>query len=73
MKNIAASNRDRLLALSKESGVDFVALLIRFATDRLLYRLSMSVFAAALACRSTGWFQSSLEVAEGLVSRTELI
>ncbi|MDP9175716.1 MAG: nucleotidyl transferase AbiEii/AbiGii toxin family protein [Planctomycetota bacterium] len=41
--NIAASVRQRLLNLSKASGVDYNQLLIRYAIERLLYRLSRSV------------------------------
>jgi predicted nucleotidyltransferase component of viral defense system len=40
--NIAASVRQRLLNLSKASGVDYNQLLIRYAIERLLYRLSRS-------------------------------
>ena len=41
-RNIAASVRQRLLNLSKASGVDYNQLLIRYAIERLLYRLSRS-------------------------------
>lgn len=40
--NIAASVRQRLLNLSKASSVDYNQLLIRYAIERLLYRLSRS-------------------------------
>lgn len=41
-RNLAASVRQRLLNLSKVSGVDYNQLLIRYAIERLLYRLSRS-------------------------------
>ncbi len=41
-KNISASVRARLFNLAKANGTDFLPLLIRYATDRLLYRLSKS-------------------------------
>lgn len=40
--NIAHSVRQRLLNLSKKSGEDFQVLLIRYAVERLLYRLARS-------------------------------
>lgn len=44
MKNYPASVRAKLLDLSKEKKVDHTGLLIRYATDRLLYRISKSEF-----------------------------
>jgi predicted nucleotidyltransferase component of viral defense system len=41
-RNVAASIRRRLLNLSKVAGVDYNQLLIRYAIERLLYRLSRS-------------------------------
>lgn len=43
-KNIAASIRERLLALAKERGEDFNFVLTQYAIQRLLYRLSISKF-----------------------------
>ena len=40
--NIAASAKERLLRLSREIGQPFDVLLVRFALERLLYRLSIS-------------------------------
>ena len=40
--NVAASVHARLLRLAKQSNVDFNAVLVRFASERLLYRLSKS-------------------------------
>ncbi len=42
MSNIAASVRARLLNAAKAQGVDFQQLLVRFALERILYRLSQS-------------------------------
>ncbi len=41
-KNLAASVRDRLLALARERGEDFQLLLTQYGLERLLYRLSRS-------------------------------
>lgn len=41
-KDIAASVRARLLNLAKAQGVDFNQVLVRFALERILYRLSQS-------------------------------
>jgi predicted nucleotidyltransferase component of viral defense system len=41
-RNVAASARQRLLNLSKASSVDYNQLLVRYAIERLLYRLSRS-------------------------------
>lgn len=41
-RNLAASARQRLLNLSKASGTDYNQLLIRYAIERFLYRLSVS-------------------------------
>ncbi len=42
MKNYGAFVRAKLLALAKLQEVEFTALLVRYATDRLLYRVSKS-------------------------------
>lgn len=44
-KDIAASVRARLLNLAKAQGVDFTQVLVRFALERILYRLSQSAHA----------------------------
>ena len=41
-RNVAASARQRLLNLSKSIGADYNQLLIRYAIERFLYRLSVS-------------------------------
>ena len=41
-KNLAASVRARLLNVAKAQGVDFNQVLVRFALERILYRLSQS-------------------------------
>ncbi len=43
-KNLAASVRDRLLALARVRGDDFQLLLTQFGLERLLYRLSQSAY-----------------------------
>lgn len=44
-KDLAASVRARLLNLAKAQGVDFNQVLVRFALERFLYRLSRSAYA----------------------------
>ncbi|MES2933659.1 MAG: nucleotidyl transferase AbiEii/AbiGii toxin family protein [Pseudomonadota bacterium] len=44
-KNLAASVRVRLLALAKLQGADFNQILLRFALERMLYRMSISAHA----------------------------
>lgn len=44
MKNVAASVRSRLLNLARETGRPFDELLIYFAMERFLYRLSLSPY-----------------------------
>jgi hypothetical protein len=41
-KDIAASVRAHLLNLAKAQGVDFNQVLVRFALERILYRMSQS-------------------------------
>ena len=44
-KDLAASVRARLLNIAKAQGADFNQVLVRFALERLLYRLSQSAHA----------------------------
>lgn len=44
-KNLAASVRARLLAIAKSQNADFNQVLVRFALERILYRLSVSAHA----------------------------
>lgn len=44
-KNIAASVRARLLNVAKAEGSDFNQVLVRYALERFLYRLSQSAHA----------------------------
>lgn len=44
-KDLAASVRARLLNVAKAQGVDFNQVLVRFALERILYRLSQSAYA----------------------------
>jgi len=41
--NVAASIRARLLNIAKAQGVDFNQVLVRFALERILYRLTQSI------------------------------
>ena len=42
MSNLAASVRARLLNIAKTEGSDFNQVLVRFALERILYRLTRS-------------------------------
>ena len=44
LKNIAASVRDRLSAIQRQSGRDYQVLMVQYALERLLYRLSVSAY-----------------------------
>lgn len=44
LKNVAASVRDRLLNVMTERGQDFNSLLVRYAIERLLFRLAASKY-----------------------------
>jgi len=50
-KDVAASVRARLLNLAKAQGVDFNTVLVQFALERFLYRLSQSKY-AGMTCRT---------------------
>jgi hypothetical protein len=41
-KNVAASIRQRLLNISKDSGENFNLILVRYGLERMLYRLGQS-------------------------------
>ena len=41
-RNLAASVRARLLAIAREAGEEFQSVLVRYATERFLYRMSQS-------------------------------
>lgn len=45
LRNISASVEKRLLNLSRQSGEDFLYVLMRYGLERLMYRLSRSVYA----------------------------
>ena len=63
-KDIAASVRARLQALAKRKGQPFEALLVRYALERFLYRLSQSAFVGRFALKGaillTAWFDEPL-------------
>ncbi len=44
IKNVEASVRARLLKIAKDSNRDFNAILLQYFQERLLYRLSISVY-----------------------------
>lgn len=54
--NITASVRQRLLRLAKERGDDFQTLLIRYANERLLYRLSKSAHGSRFVLKGAALF-----------------
>jgi hypothetical protein len=45
LRNISASVEKRLLNLSRQSGEDFQYVLMRYGLERVMYRLSRSVYA----------------------------
>lgn len=55
-KDIAASVRARLLHLAKARGDDFQLLLTRYASERLLYRLSKSKHASSFVLKGAALF-----------------
>lgn len=55
-KNLSASIRQRLLNLSKERDIAFDLVLVRFAIERLLYRLSCSEHAEAFLLKGAMLF-----------------
>lgn len=54
--NLAASIRQRLLNLAKQSNEDFQLLLVRYANERLLYRLSQSPFKSSFVLKGATLF-----------------
>lgn len=54
--NLAASVRQRLLDLSREKGEDFNLVLVRYASERILYRLSVSEHAENFALKGAMLF-----------------
>jgi len=57
-KNIAASVRQRLLDESKRRSADFDAILVRFAVERILSRLSRSSYADRFVLKGAMLFPS---------------
>ncbi len=55
-KHIAASVRARLLRLAQERGEDFQLLLVRYANERLLYRLATSKHASKFVLKGAALF-----------------
>ena len=60
IKNVGASVRARLQNLSRETEQSFELILTRYALERLLYRLSTSVYADRFVLKGamllTSWF-----------------
>ena len=54
--NIGASVRARLLAKAKERGDDFNLVLLRYANERLLYRLALSPHASRFVLKGAALF-----------------
>ncbi len=67
-KDLAASVRARLLNIAKSEGSNFNQLLVRYALERFLYRLSQSPHADRFLLK--GALRSALEPAIGLAART---
>lgn len=44
LTNVSQSVRDRLANTARETGENFQALLVRYATERLMYRISLSEY-----------------------------
>jgi len=56
-KNVAASVRTRLLNIARANGEDFQLVLIRFALERMLFRLSKSEFSKDFVLKGAILFQ----------------
>lgn len=57
-KDLAASVRQRLLNVARSNGEDFNAILLRFATERLLFRLSRSSHSRRLVLKGAWLFHA---------------
>ena len=55
-KDLAASVRARLLNLAKAEGSNFNQVLVRYALERFLYRLSQSAHADRFVLKGAGHF-----------------
>ncbi|MCP4810073.1 MAG: nucleotidyl transferase AbiEii/AbiGii toxin family protein, partial [Proteobacteria bacterium] len=55
-RNHGASARARLLAQARKNGEDFQRLLVRYAIERLLYRLSVSPYAGGFVLKGATLF-----------------
>lgn len=56
LKNVGTSVRVRLLDLAKQRGDDFQLILLRFANERLLYRLATSAYANRFVLKGAALF-----------------
>lgn len=66
-KDLAASVRARLLALAKAQRVDFNQILVRFALERILYRLGQSAHADRFLLK-----RDSVDYADSALSNVSL-
>jgi Nucleotidyl transferase AbiEii toxin, Type IV TA system len=55
-RNVAASVRQRLLNLARQRGEDFQLILVRYANERLLYRLSQSSHTSSFVLKGATLF-----------------
>ena len=62
-KDLAASVRARLLNLAKAEGTDFNQLLVRYALERLLYRLSQSAHADQFLLKGGVFSEDLIDIA----------
>jgi len=56
-QNVAASARTRLLKIARENGEDFQLVPIRFALERMLFRLSKTKYANDFVLKGAILFQ----------------
>jgi hypothetical protein len=56
-RNVAASVRQRLMNLSRQSGEDFQFVLTKFGLERLLYRLAQTSHAEQFVLKGAALFQ----------------
>lgn len=56
VKDVGASVKDRLLRLARSRGDDYQLLLLRYANERLLYRLAVSPYASRFVLKGAALF-----------------
>lgn len=74
--NVAASVRARLLNVAKAQGVDFNQVLVRFALERILYRLTQSPHADRFVLKGallfTLWYDMPHRATLGMHQNTQV-